>query len=432
VLLLLAASLLTAGCAGGPAEPSLLLVVTQGVRPDHISAYGYARQTTPRLEALALEGVAFERAYSSTPHAVPALASLLTGRFPPEHGLLLSPTLNPEITTLAEALKSAGFATHVITSYLPLREETGLLEGFDGIEVVDPATDGPLDGGAASVTERALEWLREERDGESPFFLLLVYSSPTLPFDPPEPYRTQFTGAWMNEEALDQASALWLPLARRINSGEINLGTGDVEVLKALYDGELAYLDSKIGELFTAMTEDGILDETLVVVTSDSGEVLGENSRISDESSLSESGLRVPLIMRHPDLAPAGTRIQDIFQDVDLLPTLCDLLGVSPPGSISSMAANRAPLDGGGRRSNAVSVAIRQVSTRVLDLSMSIRDERYRYTLDPQGPGSLFDLQGSDAGENILDSSPEVARRMHAQLSEWNDRLGPLPGGAAP
>jgi hypothetical protein len=68
----------------------------------------------------------------------------------------------------------------------------------------------------------------------------------------------------------------------------------------------------------------------------------------------------------------------------------------------------------------------------VLDLSMSIRDERYRYTLDPQGPGSLFDLQGSDAGENILDSSPEVARRMHAQLSEWNDRLGPLPGGAAP
>ncbi len=409
----------------------MLLVVAQGVRADHLGLYGYARQTSVALESLAAEGARFDRAYASTPDPAGALASILTGRYPPEHNLLIAGVLDKSIVPLQAQLGAQGYETHLVTSDPGLGAGSGILEGFAEVETVDPADVPEMDGGAAAVTARALEWIERRRDRSKPFFLTLVYSSPTLPFDPPEPFRTRFADGWMTSDLIDRAAGVWLPLARRVNAGELSLSVDDLKVLTALYDGELAYLDDRIGALLEGMSEEGSLDDTVVVFTADRGELLGQTGRIADTISLNEVNLRVPLVVRpRPGASPVA--FADSFaQDVDLYPTICELLGLPPPGSVSPQAFSLLSGAGAPRRSAAVSVAVQPVGERLMALTVSLRTSRYRYLLTPQGPVSLFDFEAEGAPRDVLQGEPEVAMTMKAQLASW-DLLLSRPPGAPP
>jgi len=419
---------LLAGCGGEAAQPSVLIVVAQGVRADHLSVYGYDRQTSPALESLAGEGARFDRAYSSTPDPASSFASLLTGRYPPEHNLQLADVLDSSILPLPAHLAALGYETHLITSDPGPAAGSGLFESFAAVEKVDPSDVPELDGGAAAVTARALEWLGRGRDRARPFFLVLVYSSPTLPFDPPEPYRSRFAQPWMTAETLDRGSGVWLPLARRVNSGELALGTNDVEVLTVLYDAELAYLDDRIAALLAGMSDEGSLDNTAILFTSDRGELLGQAGRLADTISLHESNLRVPLIIRPQAGAGDGARTESFAQDVDLYPTICQLLGVPRPASVSPQAFALLAPAGSPRRVAAVSVALQPVGPRLLALTMSLRNSRYRYLLSPQGPLSLFDYEQEDSPREILREAPELAGTLKGQLAAWDLQLARPPG----
>ncbi len=401
----------------------------EGLRADHTSAYGYARETTPGLEALAREGTLFERAFTSTPDTRAAIATLLSGRYPPEHGLFLRSTLHRSVRMLPELLVDEGYQTHAISSDLLVDRPSGLLRGFQEAEMVDPADCPEIDGGAAEVTRRAVRWLRESADPGKPFLLALIYSSTNLPFDPPGPYRMRFMTGDEGARRVEGASGLWLPFAQRFNAGTASLGARDLDTLKALYDGEVAYADAQVGEVLSALGEEGLADGTLVVVTSDRGEDLGDLHRLADRSSLWEANLRVPLLMRLRGRAPERARIEGIFQDVDLVPTVCDLLGIPPPSTVTETAVSHFPFEGGPRRTAAVSVALRHHPNDVVDLIMSVRDDRHRFQLSPSGPDALYDLRsGPQATANILDSSADHAARMERALEEWDASLQPLPG----
>lgn len=417
------------GCGGPPEKDSLVLIIAQGVRADHLGPYGYSKQTSPALDALASGSVVFERAYSSTPQPVAAAASLLTGRYPEEHGLLYGRKLDGSLVTLQSHLAERGYQTHLISSDPILAGVEGLTDGYEGVEIVDPAETALLDGGSAEVTQKAAEWIRRARNPRQPFFLTLVYSGATLPFDPPEPHDGMFTEPWMQEEILERASGFWLPMARRINSGELEVGDADRQVFSALYDGELSYLDAKIGEVIRVLGDEGLMSHAFVVVTSDRGNDLGESGSISNDSSLTEASLHVPMILRRPGDEEGGSRAAGLFQDVDLVPTLCDLLGVPAPETVGGASISQAPLDGASRRANAVSVAVRPAGPRVLSLAMSLREERYRYLLAPEGAVSLLDLRRTDSPREILPSSPEIARQLHTRLGAWHAMLEPPPGG---
>lgn len=432
-LLVGALALLTV-CCRAPDRPSLLLVIVEGLRADHTSAYGYVRGTTPGLEALAREGTLFEYAFTSTPDTRAAIATLLSGRYPPEHGLFLRTTLHRSVRTLPELLRDEGYQTHAISSDLMVDRKSGLLRGFQQTEMVNPANCPELDGGAAEVTRRAVRWLRESLDPGKRFFLALVYSSTNLPFDPPDPHRLRFMTGGEGSRRVEGASGLWLPFARRFNAGTVSLGARDLDALKALYDGEVAYADAQVGEVMAALRDEGLADGTLVVLTSDRGEDLGDLHRLADRSSLWEANLRVPLVMRLPGRAPEGARIEGIFQDVDLVPTVCDLLEIPPPSTVTGTAVSHFPFEGGPRRTAAVSVALRHHPNDVVDLIMSVRDDRHRYQLSPRGPDALYDLRsGTQATANIMDSSPDHLARMERVLQEWDASLQPLPdpGGTA-
>ena len=439
VLALLAAVLLAApGCSRAPSKPSLLLVVMEGVRADHTSLYGYVRPTSPHLDAIGMEGAVFEQAFTSSPYTPAAIGSLLTGRYPPEHGLMLGSALNPGVRTLAEILKESGYATHVVSSEPSLTRESGLLRGFEQTEIVDPAESDDLEWGAAEVSRRAIEWIDRGRDRSRPFFLALIYSSPTLPFKPPEEFRHRFTDPREITQRLEEMAEYWVPFARRFNAREIDLSSRDVGILRDLYDGEVAYADEQIGAVVGALRKAGSLDATLLVVTSDRGEDLGEQHRLADPTSLRESNLRIPLVMRYPPRIKAGLKEAVIAQDVDVIPTVCDLIGVARPSMITKQAVSHVPFDGSVRRAPAVSLAVQRAADGAFELLMSLRDPQYRFILAPQGPAALYDLKSDpESMIDILAKSQDLAASMTAKLAEWDESLKAAGGsdqtrGAAP
>jgi len=409
----------------------VLLVVTEGVRADRMSVYGYGRPTTPRMGSLAPEGTLFERAYTASPDDAASLASLLTGRYPPEHGLLLIRHLRDSINTLPEVLKESGYATRAITSERQMSRDSGLFQGFEEIDVVDPAAAEEFDGGAAEVSRRAISWIKEKWDRKKPFFMVLVYSSPLLPFHPPDDYRFKFVDPIVVRERVEVVSEYWLPFAEKYNAHAADLSDREMNTLRDLYDAEIFYADARIGEVVSMLREMKLLDDTLLVETATRGEDLGEQHRLADASSLREANLRIPLLIRFPGKAPAGLRVKGLAQNVDLMPTILDLLGLAHPDTISRLAVSLAPMESRTRRTDAVSTAVQSRQGGPVDLFASVRDERYRMLVGPEGPAGLFDLQSDPEGSvDILTRAAEPAARLKKALGEWDTSLSAAPGTA--
>jgi arylsulfatase A-like enzyme len=394
-----------------------------------MSLYGYARPTTPRLGSLAPEGAVFDHAYTSCPDEAAAIGSILSGRYPPEHGLLLQRHLRDSVKTLAESLKDAGYATHAITSEMQMSKESGLHQGFEEVEMIDPAESEELDGGAAAVTRRATAWIGGKRDREKPFFLVLVYSSAELPFHPPDKVRFKFVDPIVSRDRVDVVSEYWVPFAVRYNAHQAELSDREMDMLHDLYDAELLYVDDQIGEVVAALRSMNVLDATLLVETATRGEDLGEQHRLADVSSLRESNLRVPLLLRFPGHVPAGLKVEGLAQDVDLMPTILDLVGVARPATISRTAISLAPVGARTKRENSVSTAIRPAAQGSFDLLVSARDDRYRMLVSPRGSEGVFDLSADPEGlVDLSAKSGDVTQRLQRSLAEWDESLQAVPG----
>ncbi|MCH2102623.1 MAG: sulfatase-like hydrolase/transferase [Planctomycetes bacterium] len=282
-----------AGVEGG--VENLLLVTFDTTRADRIGCYGYGGASTPVLDALAAEGALFERCIAPAPVTLPSHATVLTGLQPYSHGARNNGThkLGEEIPSIAGMLQEQGFATGAVTSAFVLDSRFGLDSGFDSYD--DDLSSGSGQGNfgfaetiAVDTSSRALKWL--ERRGDERWFLWIHYFDPHADYNPPEPYRSRFKDE--------------------------------------LYDGEIAYTDAMFGDVIEHLRRAGELDETLVVVTSDHGEALGEHGETTHGLFIYDATTHVPLIMSHPRL-PGGERIEGVVGLVDVAPTALDLLGVS-------------------------------------------------------------------------------------------------------
>ena len=188
--------LVAAGCAPAPPPTGgVLLIILDTTRTDHLSAYGYPRLTSPNLDRLATEGQRYDRAWSQAPWTLPSVATILTGRPPWIHGAMRGPggirPIDPELTTLAESMKQAGYATGAVINVVWCSPRlSGLNRGFEHYDYheTDASNRGHRD--AAATTDAALEWL--DGSGDRPFFLVVHYFDPHLTYDPPAPYDTMF------------------------------------------------------------------------------------------------------------------------------------------------------------------------------------------------------------------------------------------------
>jgi len=338
--------MLTAACGGSgtPAvdRPNVLLVTIDTLRADHLSCYGYERPTSPHLDALAAEGWRCTHVQSPRAKTTPAIASLLSGLYPHDHGVRdLSGPLRAPVPLLQEVLGRAGYRTAGLVGNFVLTDaRSGLARGFDHWEDTLPDLRGVPPHAApqrtaSSLTDGALTWLAEPSD--RPWFLWLHYMDPHGAYEPPAEHRS-FEGGppvLLPLESELPASTLHhyriaeydVPADARTPEGRV-----DTEVVRARYDGEIHYADAELGRLLDHLRETGVLEHTLVVVTADHGESLGEHRYWYEHGVYAyQATCRVPLIVRPPAAlrATPGVRAGDLSL-VDVAPTVLELVGLPP------------------------------------------------------------------------------------------------------
>ena len=280
---------------------NVLLISIDTCRADRLSCYGYKRPTTPNIDAVAAEGILFENVISPIPTTLPAHSSMLTGTIPPYHGIHsnFSHPLDNRNITLAEILKDAGFTTGAVVSAFVLDSGFGLSQGFDAYhDRFEPPLAAHMRGQrpGGETTGVALKWLEENKDKR--FFLFLHYFDPHGRYRPPEPFASKF-GA-------------------------------------RSYAGEIAYTDHCIGQVVQKLKDLRLYDSTLLIVTSDHGEMLGEHGEGGHEYFIYQAAIKVPLIFKLPGQKQAA-RIESIAGLIDIVPTVCGLLNVEAPKSIQGI-----------------------------------------------------------------------------------------------
>jgi arylsulfatase A-like enzyme/predicted negative regulator of RcsB-dependent stress response len=312
--------LLAAGCGARGRSTNLVVVSLDTTRADHLGPYGDAAARTPNLDALASAGFVFRRHLTPVPITLPAHTTLFTGLYPPTHGVHDNGSfvVSPDQTTLAEVLHDAGYETSAFVGAFPLAARFGLDQGFDRYDDRFARDEperrrGALDiffdeRPANAVVDAAIRYHSERR--RKPFFTFLHFFDPHQPQQPPAPY--------------------------------------DVLFRNRLYDGEIAFVDEQLGRLFAFLKERGEWDDTLVVVTADHGEGLGEHGESSHSILLHQATLHIPLIVAGPRV-PRGSS-QAWTSSTQVFATLLDLLGVKAPRGASPTGASLRPLlESGGR-----------------------------------------------------------------------------------
>ncbi len=282
------------------AEPlNVLLISIDTCRADHLSCYGYHRKTTPNIDAIAGEGVLFANVITPVTNTLPAHCSMLTGTNPPYHGVHdnYNYQLPDSNVTLAETLRNQGYVTGGFVSSFVLDSQFGLDQGFDTYDDDVDAGSRPApvlsERRAEAVNRPAIKWLEEHAADR--FFLFLHYYDPHAPYEPPQPFATEFSDD--------------------------------------LYAGEIAYVDRQIGEVVAKLKHLGLYDSTLIVITADHGEGLGDHSEDSHGFFVYHSTTKVPLIVTAPNHRMAR-RIDEPVALIDIVPTILGHLGIPAPSGV--------------------------------------------------------------------------------------------------
>jgi arylsulfatase A-like enzyme len=308
---------------------NLILFGVDSMRADHMSCYGYGRQTTPHIDRLAQQGVLFERNYSPHIPTTSGYSSMLCGLdcfSTAVVALRHQGGLPAEVRTLPEFLKEAGYHT----SCVGFSGNAGS-RGFDAY--LNFSGWGSWAEGrspkAENLNEVAVPELERLAGLDEPFFLFLRHMDPHAPYLPPAPFERMFYSG--NE--LDPANRSMEPVMRfkpfcDFFAEWMPPGIRDSEYVVAQYDGELAYMDASIQRLLTRVEELGLAEDTLIVLNSDHGETLYEHECWFDHHGTYENTLHVPLIMRLPSQLPAGLRVPGYALHQDLVPTILEVMGL--------------------------------------------------------------------------------------------------------
>lgn len=418
------------------------MIVLDCGRADHLSCYGYGRETTPFIDGLAAAGVRFTQMITTAPWTLPAHASLFTGLYKSSHGATDEHRrLEPGRPTLAETLRAAGYATAGFCAN-PWVVETGLTRGFDHFfdhrprvrrlarfsfarQQLGDALLRRRDSGGRRTNLAFERWLGRV-PARRPFFAFVHYNELHLPYRPPPPFDRQF----LNGTPPSRVRAVNQDCNRQV-AGEVAMDGEDFRILTALYDGELRYADTLVEQLVDTIARAHRRDDTLLIVTADHGENLGEHGAMSHKWVLFDTLLRIPLVLHAPALLPAGSVSDALVQSTDILPTVTRLLDVpTPPVEGVPLAGPQGllPVERAFTVSEKFRPNLRVFRERYPRFDADRHDVRkralrthaHKYIWHSDGRETLYDL-AADPGETEDVSRAEPARtaKLRAQLEEW-------------
>jgi len=385
-----AAVLIVATAAGAcgwlraPRKPNVLVVSIDTLRADHVGSYGYAAAQTPSLDALAARGLRFAQATTVAPLTLPAHASLFTGTFPTFHGVRDNGQfyVGEEQTTLAEVLKGQGYRTGGFVGAFVLDRRWGIAQGFDtyfdNFDLSKYELAAGIDAAQRpgnEVVDQALAWLRQ--DSTQPFFAWVHLYDPHSPYAAPEEYASRFP-----------------------------------RTLQGAYDAEVAFADAQLGRLLDALGD--ARARTLIVVTGDHGESLGDHQEQQHGFFVYDATTQVPLVIAGPGIPPRAHA--DQVRIVDIMPTVLEAAGVPVPPAVQGKSLLPAAR---GERLDLLALSESWYPRFHYGWSelTAVRDGRYKFIAAPRR--ELYDLQ-TDPGErtNLSDANPQRVAALERALGE--------------
>jgi arylsulfatase A-like enzyme len=422
----IAVSLLAiSACRGSPPgeHPSIVLIVVDTLRADHLGCYGADPRATPALSALAARGVQFRTTLAASSWTGPSVCAIVTGRYPDHVGVHgLRDPLPASAVTFAQRLKAVGYRTGAVVSNPLAGPAYGYDRGYDSFHLeryrVKSKEGRALPAFTADqVTDRALEWLRAPAES-GPFFLYVHYTDPHEPYLPPPPWKPRsFAGdGRIDRQFLLDVAFKGAPLL-----------PSQLEAIRARYEGEVAFTDHEVGRLIEALPAG-----TLVAFTGDHGEELREHGGFLHGFTLFHEVVRVPLLIAGPGV-PAGRVVEEGASQVDIVPTLLDLAGLD-----GSDAAEAPGFDG---RSLTPLFRTPPAPVAPRPLFAMLEKGRRRWYVVQQGQWVLhyfarrkkpvlFDLEADPAEQhNVAAEHPEVVESL---LHAYRERMRHAATPAAP
>jgi arylsulfatase A-like enzyme/tetratricopeptide (TPR) repeat protein len=374
--------------AQGVQQPNVVLITLDTTRADHLGCYGYRDAKTPAIDALAGAGVLFAQATSPAPLTLPAHASIMTGMYPPHHGVRVNgnAAVSQAQTTIAEALSAKGYETAAFIAAFVLDGRWGLNQGF---QVYDDRFDlrkykhidlGSVQRPGNEVMDAALSWLDSHK--EHPFFAWIHLYDAHTPYEPPEPFLSAYGGR-----------------------GAFGL-----------YDGEIAFADAQVGRCMSRLHAMGLDKKTVVVLMGDHGEGLGSHGEATHGYFAYDYALHVPLLVVTPFTELSRVRVESQVSSVDVFPTVLGLVGIDVTTQVHGRSLIPAMFRPGA---DAHPYAYAESMTPSLQFGWSplqcLRSTRYKLIKAPRP--ELYDL-AADPGEatNIYERHPDLAREMTAAL----------------
>lgn len=402
---------------------SVLLITIDTLRRDHLGCYGSGEMYTPNIDAIAHEGVKFENAFATAPLTLPSHASLFTGKYPSSHGVRANSkwrVLDPSHPTLAEILWRSGYATAAFVGAGLLGRQSGLAKGFDHYgDIFDRMWLRQFRKGnfllprlliltglmekavvlvrdADEISSKAIQWLKENREKE--FFLWLHYYDPHGPHKP----HPEFLQSYQKKSGMESVSRDAYSRSR------------------ILYKGEVSYTDFHIGRVLDTLRELGMMDTTLLIITSDHGQSLGEHEYYGHGFVIYEQTIRIPLIMRLPGIIRPHQVVGSLVSSIDIAPTVLDILAIPGDTDFQGQSLYSLMREGGGTLRDFVYFeTLAAYEQRKFLFGVRGIDWKLIRQL-PGGTEELFDIR-SDPGElwDVAHGNEAVAESLGAVVESF-------------
>lgn len=422
---------------------NIILIVIDTLRADHLGCYGYGRNTSPRIDELAQDGVRFASCYSQAPWTIPSFTTIMTGMFPEAHRVAASPwnvpnanriTLDDRVPVLAELLLDAGYVTAAFDNLHQMASHPKwFVRGYNYYVNATPRTGLFHHHVRADHINAQLEpWLESHRRDK--FFAFVHYWEPHTPYNQPSPFDTMFP------------AEIDLPTVATPDGGKYVPGWGRRETLNARtlraiagYDGEIRFVDEYVGRVVGMLQRLGLWDDTLLIISGDHGECMTEHGVLFEHLHLYEPTVHVPLIFAGPQTRGAGKVVDSLVQHTDILPTVLDLIGVPIPPTVDGQSLkghlNGSPDAPTRRQVHALQDG--KFPTRMLRTRDWKLIHRYQFSEGARremGIGRELYSLADDPYElrNVADSQPAVVRRLEVEMGEWLKQVLSPHGGIDP
>jgi arylsulfatase len=342
-------------------RPNIILIVLDCLRPDHLSCYGYHKLTSPNIDSFAEECVLFKSAFSASPSTVGSIPSILSGLYPSFHGTGVDGntlTLSSEIPTLADVLKQEGYTTVGFNTNPYMVGKHGYDKGYGSYYDLFPSQrrNGLLNkaklflGGlnrkkftqtsepcicSKGVNERVSKYLKHIE--QKPFFIWLHYMDTHAPYLPREPYFSNYSDAESKKQAVTFKNQL-NHIYGRLYKDQNSITQEERQFIVNCYDSEIRYFDENLKKLLRLLRKLYLLDNTVIILTSDHGEEFWEHGKWGHYMRFYDTNIRVPLLIRFPHLAKARKTVSTPVRNIDIFPTILDMLNINHAFHLSGLS----------------------------------------------------------------------------------------------